>query len=131
MNKKKIVSLSNSLPLSSLCYDLQVCPRLLDAPRLIQQVRLPVAVLARLPAAEGSRGGDLGIGVGGGLLESREELLDGLGGEVLVVVVVDLDHGGVDAGAEALDLDEGEEAVLGGLALLDAEVLTDGLDNGV
>lgn len=55
----------------------------------------------------------------------------GLGGEILVVVVIDLDHGGVDAGAEALDLEEGEEAVLGGLATLDAQVASDGLDDGV
>lgn len=42
-----------------------------------------------------------------------------------------MDHGGVDAGAEALDLDEGEEAVGRRLALLDAEVLLDGFDNDV
>lgn len=112
---------------------LQVRPRLLDAPRLVQQVRLAVAVLARLPAGERARGGDLcgGANGGGALLEGREQGDGGLGGEVLVVVVVDLDHGGVDAGAEALDLDEGEEAVGGGLALLDAEVGGDGLDDGV
>lgn len=63
--------------------------------------------------------------------EGVEELLGGLGREVLVVIVVDLDHGGVDAGAETLDLEEGEEAVGRGLALLDAEVLRDGLDDGV
>jgi hypothetical protein len=114
---------------------LQIRSRLLNAPGLPCKIRLASAVLARIAAAQRAGARDL---LGGGaacgrstLLEGREELDGGLGGEVLVVVVVDLDHGGVDAGAEALDLDEGEEAIGGGLALLDAEVGLDGLDNGV
>lgn len=113
---------------------LQIRPRLLHAPRLGRQIRLPLAVFTRVAAAEGPGGGDLdtrGGGLGGGGLEGLEEFDSGLGGQILVVVVVDLDHGGVDAGAEAFDLDEGEETVLGGLALLDAEVVGDGLDDGV
>ena len=122
-----------SLPIARI---LQIRPRRLGTPRLGRQVRLPRAILASLPAAEGTGGGDLlrrgrgACGVGA-LAEGAEELDDGLGGEVLVVVVVDLDHGGVDAGAKALDFDEGEEAVRGGLALLDVEVLLDGLDDDV
>jgi hypothetical protein len=42
-----------------------------------------------------------------------------------------LHHGSVDASAEALDFDEGEETVGRGFTLLDAEVLFDGLDDGV
>ena len=115
---------------------LQIRPRLLDAPRVLGEVRLALAVLASLASTQRSGSGDLDVlrGGAGGLgagLEGLEELDRCLGGEVLVVVVVDLDHGGVDAGAEALDFDEGEEAVGGGLALLDAEVGCDGLDDGV
>lgn len=104
---------------------LQIRPRLLGAPRLAEQVRLALAVLTRIPARQGP---GLGEGLRGVLsvsLETLEKVDDGLGCEVLVVVVVDLNHGGVDAGTQALDLDEGEESVLGGLALLDAEVLLD------
>lgn len=113
---------------------LQVGPRSLSSPGLREQVRLAGAVLACASAAEGAGLGDAdggGIGGSGAGLEGLEELDDGLGGEVLVVVVVDLDHGGVDAGAEALDFEDGEEAVSCGLALLDAEVVLDGLDDDV
>lgn len=55
----------------------------------------------------------------------------GLGGEVLVKVVSDLDHGGVDAGAEALDLGEGEEPVGSGLPGVDAQVGLDGHEDGL
>ena len=41
-------------------------------------------------------------------------------GEVLVIVVVDLDHWRVSAGSEAFDLGQREEAVLGGVALAQA-----------
>lgn len=113
--------------------DLQVRAGSLDAPGLSVQVGLSLAVLASLSAAQGSGGRDLGGGGrrGAGLLEGSDEGPGGLGGQVFVEVVVDLDHGRVDAGAQALDLDEGEEAVLGRLALLDAELLLDRLDNGV
>jgi hypothetical protein len=47
--------------------------------------------------------------------------------EVLVVVVVDLHHRRVDAGAEAFDLDQGEQPVLGGAADADAAFLADRL----
>ena len=47
-------------------------------------------------------------------------------GKVLVVVVVDLDHGRVDTGAEALDLADGEELVVGHAADADAKVLLAG-----
>jgi hypothetical protein len=42
-------------------------------------------------------------------------------GQVFVVVVVDLNHGGVRARAEALDFGHGEKAVLGSLAVVDAQ----------
>lgn len=99
------------------------------------QVGETSAVLAGIASAQRARGRNLGGGTGAGsgrgLLQGSEEGLDGLGGQVLVVVVVDLDHRGVDAGAKALDLNVGEEAVLGGVAGGDAEVLVDGLDDGV
>lgn len=112
---------------------LQVRPRLLYTPRLVQQVRLASGVLARLSSSHGASLGhlDVAAGSGGARLQSVEKLDGGFGSKVLVVFVVDLDHGGVDAGTEALDLDEGKQAVGGGLALLNAEVLGDGLDDGI
>lgn len=109
--------------------NLQIGSRRLDTPGLRRQVRLAGAVLAGLAAAEGTGRGELAGGGAG--LEVLEQLDDGLGSQVLVVFVVDLDHGGVDAGAQALDLDKGKEAVGARLALLDAEVLLDGLDDDV
>ena len=41
------------------------------------------------------------------------------------ILVVDLHHRGVGTGAEALHLENGEEPVLGGLAVADAEQLVD------
>jgi len=67
--------------------------------------------------------------VGG--LQRFEELDGGFRGQVFVVVVVDLDHGGVDAGAEAFDFGEGEETVGGGVAGANAEVLLDGFHDYV
>ena len=59
-------------------------------------------------------------------LQIVEDLMSVSDGEVLVVVVVDLDHGRVDAGAEALDLADGEELVVGHAADADAKVLLAG-----
>ena len=59
-------------------------------------------------------------------LQVVEDLMSVGDGEVFVVVVVDLDHGGVDAGAEALDLADGEELVVGHAADADAKVLLAG-----
>lgn len=66
-----------------------------------------------------------------GFSESCEQGLGGLGGQVLEVVVVDLHHGCVDAGAEALDFGEGEHAVFGCFAGVDAEVLLNRLHDAV
>lgn len=52
-----------------------------------------------------------------------ENLHDGLLGETLVEIVVDLNHGRVGAGSEALDLEEREHAVRGNFSLSDADVL--------
>lgn len=94
----------------------------------IGQVGETGAVLTGVASAQRAGGGNLAGG--GGVLEGSQDGLDGLGGQVFVVVVVDLDHGGVDAGAEALDFDVCEETVLGGVAGGDSEVLGDGLDDG-
>src|SRR5665213_255263 len=51
--------------------------------------------------------------------------------EVLVEIVVDLENRRVDAGAEALDLDQGELAVRGAFADADAELLLAGGDDFV
>jgi hypothetical protein len=113
---------------------LQIRPRRLDTPGLRGQVGLAGAVLACVTSAEGSGGGHLGGGAGAAGSagpEGVEQLDGGLWGEILVVVIVDLDHGGVYTGTEALDLDEGEEAVGGSLSLLDSEVLLDGLDDDI
>lgn len=91
------------------------------------------AALASITSAQGTGGRNLGgVASGaGGVLQGSEEGLDGLGGQVFVVVVINLDHGGVDTGTKALNLNVGEEAVLGGVAGGDSEVLVDGLDDGV
>lgn len=115
---------------------LQVGPRRLDTPRLGVEIRLSRAVLASLPSAKRARGGNLGRGASGAsggsaFAERVEEGYDGFGGEILVVVVVDLDHRSVDAGAKTLDFEEGEEAVGSGLAFSDAKVFLDSLDNNI
>lgn len=117
---------------------LQVRPRSLGAPRLAGQVGGTSAVLAGLAAGKGTRLGNLGVvddsvraGAGDAGLKGVEKLAHGLRRQILVVVVVDLDYGGVDAGAQALDFEEAEETVRGGLALLDAEMLPNGLYDGV
>jgi hypothetical protein len=92
---------------------LQIRPCLLHAPRLRQQIRLSLAVLACVAAGKrpGSRNlGSLSSGVSAGL-KSLEKLDNRFGSKIFVVVVVDLNHGGIDTGAEALDLDKGEQAV--------------------
>src|SRR5690242_294251 len=50
--------------------------------------------------------------------EIVENLSEALGREVLVIIVVDLRHRGVDAGPETLNLDPGELAIAGDLALV-------------
>ena len=60
-------------------------------------------------------------------LPQLAEDLDGLfGGEVAIGVAVDHHHGGQGAAAETGHLVEGEHAVLGGLAVGDAQLLGDG-----
>src|SRR5271154_2056206 len=51
--------------------------------------------------------------------------------QIFVVIVVDLRHRRVDAGAQALDLDQGELAVRGRLAQPDAKMLLAGVDDAV
>lgn len=85
-----------------------------------------------MAAGEGTSGRNLAITTGGsGGAQGADKLDGGLRGKILVVVVVDLNHGSVNAGAEALDLDKCEEAVGRGLALLNAKLLLEGLDNDV
>lgn len=76
-----------------------------------------------------NRDGLTGIGGSGSFLEGGEEGFDGLGGQVFVVVIIDLDHGGIDAGTQTFDFDEGEEVVLGRVAGGDTQVFCDGLDD--
>jgi hypothetical protein len=113
---------------------LQILPCGLGSPRLRSKACQASTVLAVSSAAkraglrniDGGRIGSSSLGS-----EGLEEVLDGGGGKVLVVVVVNLNHGGVDAGTEAFDLENGEETVGGGLALLNAELLLDGLDDNI
>ena len=57
-------------------------------------------------------------------------LSHGVVGQVLVEpFVVDLDHGGVGASSEALDLLESEEAISAGLTVLDIVEVLDSLDD--
>ena len=101
--------------------------------RGLTQVRESGAVLAGVSAAQGAGGGHLdrlaGFKSTRGFLESGEKSLDGFGGEIFVVVVVDLDHGGIDTGTQAFDLDESEQTILSGVAGSDAQVLGDRLDD--
>jgi hypothetical protein len=95
---------------------------------------LTSTVLTCISAAERTRLRNVdsrGIGSSSLGSERLEEVLHGGGGEILIVVVVDLDHGGVDAGTEALDLENGEETVGSGLALLNSELLLNGLDDNI
>jgi hypothetical protein len=51
--------------------------------------------------------------------------------QTYIVVVVDLHHGSVDAGTQALDLAESKQLVLRRLAKLDAQLLLNGVDDRV
>lgn len=66
-----------------------------------------------------------------GSLQRIEELYDSLRSEILVVVVVDLDHWRVDTGSQALDLAKSEHTVRGSVSRLDLEVVLDRLHDGV
>ena len=101
----------------------------LRVPHRVLQVCQSSAVLTGVSSTHWARRRNLdglsGVSGSRGLLECGEESLDGLGSKVLVVVVVDLDHRGVDTGAQALDLDQGEESILGGVSGGDTEVFLD------
>ena len=86
---------------------------------------LPLGSFARNLSVHGEAP-PLTHGRGGPLLASLKELYGGFRCQALVVVVIHLDHWGVGAGAEALDLAEGKEAVGSSLAVLDAEVVLNG-----
>ena len=113
--------------------NLQVFPRRLNTPRLTCQICETGTVLARIPSAQRAWLRHLVrlTHVRDALLERRQQRFCGLGRQVLVVVVVDLHHGSIDACAKAFHFDEGKEAIGGSLALLDAELLLDRLDDDV
>jgi hypothetical protein len=98
----------------------------------VSQVGQAGAVLAGIAPAQRAGGGNLGAGTGsgGGVLKGCQDGLDGLRGQILVVVIVNLDHGGVNTSTQAFDLGECEEAIFGGVAGGDSEVFGNGLDNG-
>src|SRR6478672_12013868 len=60
--------------------------------------------------------------------ERIEDRAHALLGQILVIVVVDLDHRRVGAGAETFDLGQREQPVVGRLALLQAAALAGGED---
>src|SRR6478672_12333397 len=60
--------------------------------------------------------------------ERVEDRAHALLGQILVIVVVDLDHRRVGAGAEALDLGQCEQAILGRVALPETALLAGGKD---
>lgn len=64
-------------------------------------------------------------------MQGFEQLDGGFGGEVFVVVIVNLHHGRVDACAKAFHFREGEEFVGRGLPGVDAKVVGDGLHDGI
>ena len=45
------------------------------------------------------------------------------------VIIVDLHHGSIRASTQTLDLQEGEQSILGSLTILDTQLLLDGLHN--
>lgn len=91
------------------------------------QIRQTSAVLARLSAAERARWWHLdrlaGFCSKSGLLQSLQERDDRLRSQVLIVVVVDLHHGGIDASTKAFDLDKSEQIVLRRVSRGDAKVV--------
>lgn len=84
-----------------------------------------------MSSAQRSRSGHLDVLASGcgGLLQGREKGLDRLGCEIFVVVVVDLNHGGIDTGTQALDLNESEKAIFCCVSGLDAQVLFDSFED--
>ena len=66
---------------------------------------------------------DLGSSLLSAVLEVLEQLNGVFGGEVFVdPLSVDLDHGGVGAGSQALDFLDGEHVVGGGLPIFNSEM---------
>jgi len=63
--------------------------------------------------------------------KSLEQRFCRLGSQILVVVVVDLDHRGVGACAQTFDFGKGEKLVLGSLAVVNLELLLDSLHNTI
>lgn len=99
------------------------------APALLLDIgsRSRCSSLALLSCITGKAGGEsAGASCLCGLAECAQQRLCRLGCQVLVVVVVDLDHGGVGARAQTFDFGKGEEAVLCGFAVVDAEVFLNG-----
>src|SRR5579859_4297989 len=81
-----------------------------------------------------SRGLAAGLRAGLGRLAALERFdhLHGRGGvEILVEIVADPDHRGIDAGAEAFHLGQRERAVRGALAEPDAKLLLAGMNHMV
>ena len=73
---------------------------------------------------------DLGSSFLCAVLEVLEQLNGVFGGEVFVdPLPVDLDHGSVGAGAQALDFLDGEHVVGGGLPIFDSEMFLAGGDD--
>ena len=99
--------------------------------RRFMQIRDTSTAFATLSLTHRAGSGDLDWSVSdcGGFLERGEEGLDRLGRKVLVIVVVDLDHGRVDTGTQTLDFNEGEEAVFRGVARGDTQVFRNGFDD--
>lgn len=99
--------------------------------RRVLQIRETTTVFAALSLAQraGSRDLDRLVRRDSRVLKRGEEGLGGFGGEVLVVVVVDLDHGGVDTGTKTFDFDEGKQAVFGGVAGGDTQVFRNGFED--
>lgn len=132
-NHKKPCSCSNPASLLLWLVQSTILPHHLGTPlRHIRQTRQLGTILTALAARQRSGGGDLhrlAGGRGGRLFQRGQESLDRLRGEILIVVIVDLDHGRIDTGAQAFDFKEAEQPVVRGVAGGDAQMLGDGLDN--
>ncbi|AOW03392.1 uncharacterized protein YALI1_D00766g [Yarrowia lipolytica] len=109
------------LPLNTLLEEIGHVMRLLAEQHLLAGGGLAVSSNVVLGAGSGHLAG----------LAVLQKLDGSLGSEILVVVVVDGHHGGVDTGSETLNLRESEEVVLGGLTGLDVKGVLDSLHDTV
>ena len=65
------------------------------------------------------------------MLDRGKQALDRLRSQVLVVLVIDLDHGRIDTGTQTFDFNVCKQTILGGVAWRNAQMFRDGLDDRI